>query len=223
MSYVKSFLHLTKWRGEWSFRCKYPRLFFISNQKESMAGEIGKVDGVLTEWNFEWRRAFFDWEEQLFASLMEDLEGLTWSQEVDRWNWSLEESGLFSVKSSYGKLEGLLLREDLWSVEEKGVFCKLWKSPAPSKVVAFSWTLIHDRIPTRVNLSVRNVLPPDALRCCALCERVDESSIHLFLHCEVAGRVWHGVMVWRGEEQENSERIKTYLAYNDLGVVESKE
>jgi len=29
-----------------------------------------------------------------------------------------------------------------------------------------------------------------------LCVRVDESSIHLFLHCEVAGRVWQGIMGW---------------------------
>jgi len=29
-----------------------------------------------------------------------------------------------------------------------------------------------------------------------MCERVDETSIHLFLHCEVAGRVWLGIMRW---------------------------
>jgi len=81
--------------------------------------------------------------------------------EEDRWRWCLEESGRFSVKSSCGKLEGMVLREDLWSEEDKSVFSKLWKSPAPSKVVAFSWKLLHDRIPTRANLAVRNVLPSE--------------------------------------------------------------
>lgn len=114
----------------------------------------------------------------------------------DRWRWGLEESGMFSVKSTYGKLEAVVVREDLWSVEEKGVFAKLWKSPAPSKVVAFSWKLLYDRIPTRVNLLVRNVLPTDASHLCTLCGRGEESSIHPFLHCEVAGRVWRDMMGW---------------------------
>lgn len=64
----------------------------------------------------------------------------------------------------------------------------------PSKVVAFSWKFLYDQIPTRVNLSMMNVLPTDAPQCCTFCETVDESSIHLFLHCEVAVRVWQGVM-----------------------------
>ena len=55
---------------------------------------------------------------------------------------------------------------------------------------------VDNRIPTRMNLLVRNVLPTDVPTCCALCERGDESSLHLFLHCEVAGRVWQGVLVW---------------------------
>ena len=131
------------------------------------------------------------------------MKGITWTNEEDRWKWGLEESGLFSVKSSYAKLEALVLREDLWRVGEKGIFSKLWKSPAPSKVVAFSWKLLDNRIPTRLNLAVRNVLPifnvlplMDAPTSCAFCERVDESSIHLFLHCDVAGKVWKGIMEW---------------------------
>lgn len=36
----------------------------------------------------------------------------------------------------------------------------------------------------------------DASRACTFCDRVDESSIHLFLHCDVAGRVWQGIMGW---------------------------
>jgi len=51
-----------------------------------------------------------------------DLENLSWSQEEDRWRWGLEETGDFSVKSSYGKLEAIVMREELWSAEEKGVF-----------------------------------------------------------------------------------------------------
>jgi len=127
---------------------------------------------------------------------MEDLEGMIWSVVVDRWKWGLEESGYFSVSSSYRKLVGIVLREEVWNEAEKRVFVKIWKSPAPSKVVAFSWKLLYDRIPTRVNLAIRNVLPTDAPRHCAFCERFDESSSHLFLHCDVAMGVWQGIMRW---------------------------
>lgn len=57
---------------------------------------------------------------------------MIWSQEKDEWRWNLDDSGAFTVKSAYTKLEMLLL-EDVWGVEEKGVFANLWKSLALQK------------------------------------------------------------------------------------------
>lgn len=45
----------------------------------------------------------------------------------------------------------------------------IWKSMAPSKVAAFSWKLLHDRIQTKVNLLHRQVLPPETCLICVLC------------------------------------------------------
>jgi len=42
-----------KWRGDMSFRLKYPIFYSISNQKEACVGEIGLVNGL------EWERASF--------------------------------------------------------------------------------------------------------------------------------------------------------------------
>lgn len=89
-----------------------------------------------------------------------------------------------------------MLIEDLWREEEKLVFSQVWKSPAPLKVVAFSWKLLLDRLPTKVNLHVRNVLPLEASMVCVLCDNGVETSNHLFLHCSVASRVWREVMNW---------------------------
>lgn len=183
------------WRGGGSFAQKYPRLFSISTQKEATVGEIGAASGVGTDWNFNWRRQLFVWEE-LFTSLREDLEGMVWSNEESEWRWKLEDNGFFSVKSAYLKLEGVVLKEDLWDEEERGVFDQLWKSPAPSKVIAFTWKVLLNRIPTRVNLALRNVLPPDASNLCVLGNLKEESAIHLLLHCEVASKVWLNIMLW---------------------------
>ena len=81
----------------------------------------------------------------------------------------MKEDGCFSVKSAYEKLQGLVLVDELVAEDEKLVFSQIWKSPAHLKVVAFSWRLFLDRIPTRVNLHVRNVLPSDAQLACVLC------------------------------------------------------
>lgn len=79
---------------------------------------------------------------------------------------------------------------------EEGVFGYLWKSLAPYKVVAFSWTLLLDRIPTRSNLAIRNLLAPGDSDRFVLCGVEVETSIHIFLHCEVVTKVWRLVMNW---------------------------
>ena len=64
------------------------------------------------------------------------------------------------------------------------------------KVVVFSWKALHNRIPTKDNLRIRNVLSPETSTICMWCGRVDESVVHLFLHCDLAMGVWWKVMRW---------------------------
>lgn len=73
---------------------------------------------------------------------------------------------------------------------------KLWKSSAPSKVVAFSWLAIIDRIPTRSNLDRRHALAPGEPRECALCGHGEETTAHLLVHCDVVVMIWRKLMDW---------------------------
>jgi hypothetical protein len=63
-------------------------------------------------------------------------------------------------------------------------------------VLAFSWTLILDRIPTKVDLAKRRLLGSEDSKWCVFCGLEDEAVTHLFLHCNVSARVWRGVMNW---------------------------
>lgn len=72
---------------------------------------------------------------------------------------------------------------------EERVFRYLWKSPTPSKVVAFSWKLLWDRIPTQKNLATRKIIDPLVATDCVWCEGEVETSLNLFLHCDFAYRV----------------------------------
>lgn len=116
----------------------------------------------------------------------------------DVWQWRLDDGGRFTVNSMYKKLEGLLLEERSVTEDQGRVFGNIWKSLAPSKVVAFSWKLLLDRIPTKVNLSYRSVLPPEASLNCVLCNGNLEVTNHLFIHCEFAQGVWAGLFSWLG-------------------------
>lgn len=134
----------------------------------------------------------------MLHDLLVDLEGFAFSLEEDFWNWKPEDNGFYSVHSMYRKLEEGMLEEENLSERESKIFAQIWKSPAPLKVVAFSWKLLHDRIPTRLNLLRRHSLPPDTSVNCVFCDFVGESFNHLFLHCEVASNIWREVLNWFG-------------------------
>jgi hypothetical protein len=91
---------------------------------------------------------------------------------------------------------GVVFNEVRWTDEEKGVFDNMWKCPAPSTVVAFAWRAILNRVATKLNLVLRHVLRPEDHLWCGLCNRVEESANHLFLHCQVASVVWRKLMWW---------------------------
>lgn len=90
------------------------------------------------------------------------------------------------MKSMYAKLECIFILRNNWSAENRAAFKQVWKSPAPSKVVALSWKLLLDRILTRINLSRRHAIPQEVSLRCVLCDEALETSNHLFLHCLVA-------------------------------------
>jgi len=81
-------------------------------------------------------------------------------------------------------------------LEEGKVFSQIWRSPAPSKVLAFSWKVLLNRIPTRINLLHRNVLPPNASLSYVSCGVAGESGTHMFLHCGVAWKIWDELLFW---------------------------
>jgi hypothetical protein len=48
-------------------------------------------------------------------------------------------------------LTPILLNETNGEFVDSFVFENIWKSAAPSKVAAFAWKMLHDRLPTKSN------------------------------------------------------------------------
>jgi hypothetical protein len=101
---------------------------------------------------------------------------------------------IFSLESLLGDLELESLLGDL----ELLVLKNIWKSPAPSKVIAFSLKLVRYRLPTRDNLMMCGILVDGGLVNCVHCLRRDEMAAHLFLFCDFASDVWTAIFRWLG-------------------------
>lgn len=128
--------------------------------------------------------------------LLGRLNGAVLTEGVDRWYWKPEKEGVFSVKTFYLLIQNLIPFEGGLTFEEEVIFREIWKSKASAKVVAFSWTLLLDRIPTKVNLAYRGLLGADESKRCVFCGSQDELVVHLFLHCDIISKVWREVMNW---------------------------
>ncbi|GAU46080.1 hypothetical protein TSUD_180160 [Trifolium subterraneum] len=83
------------------------------------------------------------------------------AQEGECWRWSFSwrrelfqwEEDLVTRLREILEPVALSLVDDSWSLRPLTSYC-----PAPSKVIAFSWQLLYDRIPTRRNLEARGLL-----------------------------------------------------------------
>jgi hypothetical protein len=98
-----------------------------------------EVNGNNLQWSFNWRRRLVSWEEDLVNDLKVLLEQVRVSGVADCWWWNQDPEGMFSVKSSYSILFKELFDEVEIDGSRKRVFEHIWSSPAPSKIIAFSW------------------------------------------------------------------------------------
>jgi hypothetical protein len=175
---------------------QFPRLFSISNQKEAMVSDLR----FRTEesWNWSWRRNLFEWERELLRQLEElvPLSPLTGNNDV--WWWGLEEDGVFTVKSAYLLLDRIFPSVYMFDTYQLKVMNNMWRSAAPTKVIAFSWKMLRNRIPTKVNLAARGILVAGGVMNCVHCAGNVEEVQHLFMFCEFACRVWREICSWLG-------------------------
>ncbi|GJT01178.1 RNA-directed DNA polymerase, eukaryota, reverse transcriptase zinc-binding domain protein [Tanacetum coccineum] len=95
-----------KWRGDNTFKSDYPRMYALETQKNvSVASKISHAD-ILCSFRRAPRGGV---EESQFFQLVKNVEGVTFVDMKDRWRWSLEGCGDFSVASVRKVLDDSLL------------------------------------------------------------------------------------------------------------------
>jgi hypothetical protein len=104
----------------------------------------------------------------------------------DRWSWSLEGSGEFTVAS---------LRKEIDDKRLLGVSSKTrWIKSVPIKVNVHAWKVKLDALPTRLNISRLGIVIDSIF--CPICDNGMESSNHLFFMCNLARQVSSMITQW---------------------------
>nr|GEU65640.1 RNA-directed DNA polymerase, eukaryota [Tanacetum cinerariifolium] len=115
-------------------------------------------------------------EEELLLGLIYNVDSVILFNSNDRRVWSLESSSEFSVKTTHSHIGDFFSP----SVGDPNRWIKI----VPIKVNIFSWKVRLDRLPTRINLSLRGIDLPSII--CPICCCTGETCSHLLFTCNVA-------------------------------------
>ncbi|GKA19247.1 RNA-directed DNA polymerase, eukaryota, reverse transcriptase zinc-binding domain protein, partial [Tanacetum coccineum] len=108
------------------------------------------------------------------------------SDQMDRWLWSADGSGVFSVS-----MARVLIDKGTLVIGEEET---RWSKLVPIKINVFMWRMILDKLPTRLNLMLRGLDVQSNL--CGICGTHIESIDHVMLHCQVASDLWRLIGRW---------------------------
>ncbi|GKB65097.1 hypothetical protein Tco_0921283 [Tanacetum coccineum] len=140
------------WIGDTPLKSKFSRLYALEDSKRiSVASKMAQEN-----WSGSFRRVPRSGAEQAqMEELIVLLEGTTLGNSNDRWYWSLEGSGIFSVSSIRQAIDDSRL--PVVSSQTR------WIMEVPIKINIHAWKVRLDCLPTRLNLSSRGLDIPSIL------------------------------------------------------------
>ena len=104
----------------------------------------------------------------------------------DKWFWSLDGSGEFSVAS----VRKLIDDHRMHTVSTK----TRWSKVVPIKINVHAWKVKMDCLPTRFNISRRGMEIDSIL--CPSCNMAVESTSHIFFKCNIAKEIFRKIASW---------------------------
>ncbi|GKD62672.1 RNA-directed DNA polymerase, eukaryota, reverse transcriptase zinc-binding domain protein, partial [Tanacetum coccineum] len=159
-------------KGEVS-KLAYPRIHALEIQKDITIAE--KMSHEILGYSFR-RNPRSGIEQTQSDNLLAHLEGVNLVDMRDRWSWSLDGSGEFSVAS----VRMLIDDHRLHNVSTK----TRWTNIVPIKINVHAWKVKLDCLPTRFNISRRGMEIDSIL--CPFCDAAVESTSHIFFKCNIA-------------------------------------
>ncbi|GKE35250.1 RNA-directed DNA polymerase, eukaryota, partial [Tanacetum coccineum] len=142
-------------------------------------------------------------EEEQLLLLISNTSSVILPNISDRWSWLLDPSGDFSVKSTREFIDDFML--------SKTDVPTRWVKSIPIKINIFAWRVSLDKLPTRLNLSLRGLDIPSII--CPLCSIAVESTSHLLFSCQLARQLMIKVVHWWELEYQDFHSYEDWLLW----------
>ncbi|KAA3474504.1 reverse transcriptase [Gossypium australe] len=143
------------------------------------------------------------WKQDIISSLFVEEQSrrilaipLVSSRPPDTLIWRGDNTGCYTVKSGFKRI---ITAENpsLQNEDSANFFTKLWALKIPSKICIFIWKLVHNFLPTKVNLNMRQLT---ASTICPVCQGGVETVHHLFRDCSFTKQILQGIDVADSED-----------------------
>ncbi|GKD21827.1 putative reverse transcriptase domain-containing protein [Tanacetum coccineum] len=166
-----------------AFQFSHPRIFALDLRKDISVAE--KLNMVSLDASFR-RKPRGGLEEEQFRNLASLTSHVLLPNSIDRWSWTLEGSGNFTVNSVRKYIDDMIL--------PKSDSLTRWIKLIPIKINILVWKISLDCLPTRFILSSRGLEIESLL--CPTCNVSAETSSHTFFACSLARNIMHNICYW---------------------------
>ena len=193
------------WVGEIPLKLKFPRLFDLALNKESLVVDMVRILGADGEGEGMWRRRLLAWEEESVRECSILLHNIVLQENIhDVWRWSLDPVHDYSVWEAYSFLTNfgeLMVRNQVDNI---------WYNNIPSKVSLFVWRHLRNRLPTKDNLVRWCVLHQNDAVCVSGFGNI-KTATHLLLGCHIFSSLWSHVWLWLGTSSIFSSDLRQHF------------
>ncbi|GKB94355.1 RNA-directed DNA polymerase, eukaryota [Tanacetum coccineum] len=175
---------IDKWyEGGGDLKRLFPRVYALELDKNISVSSKLKASSLVTTFR---RNARSGIEQTQFDSMAEIMKTISLVPRVDRYIWSLENDGSFSVASIRKTLDDNRFQEESLSTR--------WVKSVPIKVNILAWKVKSNALPTRFNISRRG-MDIDSIDC-PICKMGVETTSHVFFQCNVVRQVMRKISSW---------------------------
>ncbi|GJR79063.1 RNA-directed DNA polymerase, eukaryota, reverse transcriptase zinc-binding domain protein [Tanacetum coccineum] len=170
------------WVGEAPLSIRYNRLYRLDLDKDCLI-----IDRIINgQWHWNWSRTNIGVRNlAFFRDMLNEIGQLNIVASEDTCVWNLGPNGTFTVNDA----RNIIDQKTLPSLPSTS-----WDKIIPRKVNIFMWRLSFDRLPHKLNLSLRGMDIPAIS--CSSCNANVESANHIFFECIIAFDLWKLVYRW---------------------------